>query len=156
MQRFGIGSIFRDSKVYSATTNWGVEDVCLEDGTALSKMNDSEKNTFKSDSPFWYELGRCENDYLMLQGEDGLLHHFDDLTEEKQEEYEKRFLYYDVDIGDENKHKVHHHDAGNEGGGRTTWYRSACILFRPAANTSIVGIDLGRGPSPQWIEPTLN
>ena len=86
---------------------------------------------------------------LMYVGDDGLFRTYEDLSEARQElveEDDRQFIpeYIGDGYGDKvfsvfqrgwSVEKVDHHFAGNEGGGKTTWYRSAALVFKPATKS---------------------
>mmetsp|Transcript_39487 Transcript_39487/g.55630 ORF Transcript_39487/g.55630 Transcript_39487/m.55630 type:complete len:455 (-) Transcript_39487:142-1506(-) len=102
---------------------YGVEKILLEDGTSSSSMSRSEVKNFGLKNPVWV------ND-VMCRGKDGLLREL--------KIKEDVFRYGEADVGKEHEAWKEHHDAGNEGGGHTTWYRSACLIFLPASNVGLV------------------
>lgn len=108
--------------------SYGIEKILLEDGTACSGEYRIKK--VRSDSPVWV-------DSLMYLGEDGFFQEAENLTEEQKTQLDEEKADGELAIGVEHEACVEHHDAGNEGGGSTTWYRSACLVFRPASHIGI-------------------
>ena len=92
------------------------------------------------------EVATAELKDWMYVGEDGLLRTFEGLSgaEQTKVNQDEDFFHPDY-IGKgcfdvlystfQWEEEVEHHDAGNEGGGRTTWYRSAALVFKPAAKS---------------------
>ena len=95
------------------------------------------------------EVTTAELEDIMYVGEDGLFRTFEDLSEAQQAKVDQDDNDFDPDyIGEGcfdvvhsmfqrgwSEERVEHHDAGNEGGGRTTWYRSAALVFKPAGDS---------------------
>lgn len=105
---------------YSGEQEYGIENVLLED---------SEESP-KEASPVWV------SDVMYWQ-KDGFLREIDELPEEQQANLKEAREDGEADIGNENEVWKNHHDAGNEGGGSTTWYRAACLVFRPSSKVDL-------------------
>jgi 2OG-Fe(II) oxygenase superfamily len=81
---------------------------------------------------------------ILYDNNSGWLVDFDCLTSDRQEEFRKENKRYGPEDSQitysafkkEFQANIRHHDAGNEGGGSTTWYESACVVIYPAAPCS--------------------
>jgi len=121
-----------DMDELEAFDEYGIEKILLEGGR--SHAFDYHKRKGLEDSSIVNNPVWC--DEILYGDKDGLLKEFGVMTDEDKECIKKKKRNGKLDIGKEHAAWVEHHDAGNEGGGHTTWYRSACIIFRPNANSS--------------------
>ena len=90
------------------------------------------------------EVPKTTLEELVYVGDDGLFRTLDDLSDDRQKKVDRdRYLSHPRDIREDDvrfsvfqhgwcEDGVEHHHAGNEGGGYTTWYRSAALIFKPA------------------------
>ena len=124
-----------DAYDYDVENNYGIEMIVLENG--MKKRSPCKRDAIESS--VW-----CDS--VLYSSDDGFLKEFDDLSkDEKETVSDDKESTWGVDIGKSHKVSVEHHEyRGNEGGGTTTTYRSACIIFYPAAgmclNDTIVSL----------------
>lgn len=110
---------------------YGIEMLVLENGTFktfVSRYYWEQKQDFDTNSPVW-----C--DTMLYPSKDGFLTEMEELSEEEMAEIEEDKECGEFTIGTPHEAWKEHHDAGNEGGGHTTWYRSACIISTPPPRT---------------------
>ena len=108
---------------------YGVEMIIFEDGSSVTRPKSKPPAGMKGIN-IW-----CDKAMHTSQN-DGFVKEMKDLTEEERAEFEANSLDEEIQIGNRKEVEVEHHDAGNEGGGHTTWYRSAVLVLQPACHKS--------------------
>ena len=130
---FDLCLVFFSQKVYDSEDDYyneyGVEKIILEDGSSVTKPKTKPPADMKAIN-IW-----CDK-VMYNSHKDGFVKEMKDLTEEERAEIEDDDNRYEKEIGNRKEVEVVHHDAGNEGGGHTTWYRSAVLVLQPACQKS--------------------
>ena len=112
---------------YEYKNEFGVEMIIFEDGSSVTEPKSKPPAGMKGIN-IW-----CDK-VMYTSQKDGFIREMKDLTEEERADIEDDDS--DIEIGNRIEAEVVHHDAGNEGGGRTTWYRSAVLVLQPACQKS--------------------
>ena len=108
---------------------YGVQKIIFEDGSSVTEPKSKPPAGMKGIN-IW-----CDK-VMYTSHKDGFIREMKDLTEEERADIEDDDMPYEIEIGNRKEVEVEHHDAGNEGGGHTTWYRSAVLVLQPACQKS--------------------
>ena len=107
---------------------YDVEKIIFEDGSSVTEPKTTPPADMKAIN-IW-----CDK-VMYTSHKDGFVKEMKDLTDKERTKIEEND-YYEIQIGNRKEVEVVHHDAGNEGGGHTTWYRSAVLVLQPACQKS--------------------